>query len=111
MKYKEKLCNAAIGSNYNCNKCHCNAVEFWTYKGKKCHGTVFLDSEGWNNESKILWDFEVQTIHVIKERRPDLVIVDKGKRICQIVHFAIPYYAKIMEKLIDKITKYQDLAE
>ena len=62
-----------------------------------------------NNQCKILWDFEVQTDHVIKERRPDLVVVDKEKRICQIVDFAIPYDTKIMEREVDKITKYQDL--
>ena len=62
-----------------------------------------------NNQCKILWDFEVQTDHVIKERRPDLVAVDKEKRISQIVDFAIPYDTKIMEREMDKITKYQDL--
>ena len=62
-----------------------------------------------NSQCKILWDFEVQTDHVIKERRPDLVVVDKEKRICQIVDLAIPYDTKIMEREIDKITKYQDL--
>ena len=62
-----------------------------------------------NNKCKILWDFEVQTDHVIKERRPDLVVVDKEKRICQIVDFAFPYDMKIMEGEVDKITKYQDL--
>ena len=50
-----------------------------------------------NNQCKILWDFEVQTNHAIKERRPDLVVVNKEKRICQIVDFAIPYDTKIME--------------
>ena len=62
-----------------------------------------------NNQYKILWDFEVQTDHVIKERRPYLVVVDKEKRTCQIVDFAIPYDTKITEREIDKITKYQDL--
>ena len=59
-----------------------------------------------NNQCKILWDFEVQTDHVIKERRPDLVVVDKGKRICQIFDFEIPYDAKVTEREIEKITKY-----
>ena len=62
-----------------------------------------------NNQCKILWDFEVQTDHVIKERRPDLVVVDIEKRICQIVDFTIPYDMEIMEREVDKITKYQDL--
>ena len=62
-----------------------------------------------SNQCKILWEFEVQTDHVIKEQRPHLVIVDKEKRICQIVDFTIPYDRKIMEGEMDKITKYQDL--
>ena len=33
-----------------------------------------------NNQCKILWHFEIQTKHVMKERRPDLVVVDEEKR-------------------------------
>ena len=29
------------------------------------------------NEDKILWDFSIETDHVIEARRPDLVVVDK----------------------------------
>ena len=43
-----------------------------------------------NNKCKILWDCEVQTNLVIKEGRPDLVVVDKEKRICQNVVFRNP---------------------
>ena len=39
---------------------------------------------------QLLWDFEVQTDHHIEARRPDLIIVDKEKKTCQIVDFAIP---------------------
>ena len=28
---------------------------------------------------KILWDFEIQTVHLISARRPDLVIVNKKR--------------------------------
>ena len=40
-----------------------------------------------NRIHKVLWDFEVQTDHLISARWPDLVIVNKRKRTCQIVDF------------------------
>ena len=33
-----------------------------------------------NEKHKILWDFEIQTDHLILARRPDLVIVNKKKK-------------------------------
>ena len=36
-----------------------------------------------NEDYKILWDFSIQTGHIIEARRPDLVAVDK-ERICKI---------------------------
>ena len=35
-----------------------------------------LENEGY----KILWDFSIQTDHVIEARRPDLIVVDKKER-------------------------------
>ena len=35
---------------------------------------------------KILWDFEIQTDHLIPTKRPDLVII-KNKRTCRRVDF------------------------
>ena len=61
-----------------------------------------------NEECKILWDFSIQTDHVIEARRPDLVVVDK-KRICKITDFAVPGDSRIEEKEKDKIEKYQEL--
>ena len=43
-----------------------------------------------NEDYKILWDFSIQTDHVIEARRPDLVVVDKKERSCKIIGFAIP---------------------
>ena len=40
-------------------------------------------------KSQLLWDFEVQTDHHIEARRPNQRI-DKEKKTCQIVDFAIP---------------------
>ena len=55
-----------------------------------------------------MWDFSIQTDHVIEARRPDLVVVDK-KRICKITDFAVPGDSRIEEKEKDKIEKYQDV--
>ena len=39
---------------------------------------------------KFLWDFNIQTDHLIPARKPDLIIINKRKRICKIVDFAVP---------------------
>ena len=56
-----------------------------------------------------MWDFNIQTDHVIEVRRPDLVVVDKKERSCKIIDFAVPGDSRIEEKEKDKIEKYQDL--
>ena len=43
-----------------------------------------------NDSHKLLWDFNIQTDHLIPARRPDLIIINKRKRICKIVDFAVP---------------------
>ena len=40
-----------------------------------------------NEDYKILWNFSIQTDHVIEARRPDLVVVDKKERSCKIIDF------------------------
>ena len=42
-----------------------------------------------NEDYKILWDFSIQTDHVIEARRPDLVVVDKKERSCKIIDFPV----------------------
>ena len=56
-----------------------------------------------------MWDFSIQTDHVIEARIPDLVLVDKKERLCKIIDFAVPGDGRIEEKEKDKIEKYQDL--
>ena len=48
-----------------------------------------------NEDYKILWDFSIQTDHVIEARRPDLVVVDKKERSCKIIDFAVPGDRKV----------------
>ena len=62
-----------------------------------------------NEDYKILWDFSIQTDHVIEARRPDLVVVDKKERSCKIIDFAVPGDSRIEEKEKDKIERYQEL--
>ena len=63
-----------------------------------------------NETHKILWDFEIQTDHLITARRPDLVLINKKKRTCQIVDFAVPADHRVKLKEIEKKDKYLDLA-
>ena len=51
-----------------------------------------------------------QIMHVIEARRPDMIIIDKVKKLCQIVDFAVPYDTKVNTKEVEKIEKYQGLA-
>ena len=55
-----------------------------------------------------MWDFSIQTDHVIEARRLDLVVVDKKARSCKIIDFAVPGDSRIEEEK-DKIEKYQGL--
>ena len=56
-----------------------------------------------------MWDFSIQTDHIVEAWRPDLVVVHKKERSCKIIDFAVPGDNRIEEKEKDKIEKYQDL--
>ena len=55
-----------------------------------------------NDSHKLLWDFNIQTDHLIPARRPDLIIINKRKRICKIVDFAVPADHRISLKESEK---------
>ena len=73
-----------------------------------------------NDTHKLLWDFNIQTDHLIPARRPDLIIINKKKkkkkrkrkekRICKIVDFTVPVDHRINLKECEKKDKYLDLA-
>ena len=63
-----------------------------------------------NDSHKLLWDFNIQTDHLILSRRPDLIIMNKKKRTCKIVDFAVPADPRIKPKECEKKDKYLDLA-
>ena len=64
----------------------------------------------WENEThKLLWDFDIHTDHLISARRPDVIIINKKRRICKIVYFAVPADRRIKLKEWEKKNKYLDL--
>ena len=63
-----------------------------------------------NDSHKLLWDFNIQTDHLILARRSDLMIINKQKRTCKIVDFAVPADHRIKLKECEKKDKYLDLA-
>ena len=64
-----------------------------------------------NNTHKLLWeDFDIHTDHLISARRPNLIIINKKKRTCKIVDFAVPADHRIKLKECEKKDKYLDLA-
>ena len=50
-----------------------------------------------------MWDFNIQTDHVIEARRPDLFVVDKQEKSCKIIDFVVPGDRRVEEKEKDKI--------
>ena len=63
-----------------------------------------------NETHKLFWDFEIQTDYLISARRPDLVIINKEKRTCRIVDFAVSADRRVKLKESEKKDKYFDLA-
>ena len=82
-------------------KCNFEAGDNWFEHERES----VLESEDY----KILWDFSIQTDHVIEARRPDLVVVDKKRRTCKIIDFVVPGDSRIEEKEKEKKEMYQDL--
>ena len=70
-----------------------------------------------NDTYKLLWDFDIQTDHLISTRRPDIIIINKKKKkkkkrkkICKIVDFAVSADHRIKLKECEKRDKYLNLA-
>ena len=54
-----------------------------------------------NTTHKLLWDFNIQTDHLIPARRPDFIIINK-KRTYKIVDFTVPADHRITLKECEK---------
>lgn len=63
-----------------------------------------------NEEFKLLWDYDIQVDRTIKERRPDLVVVNKKAKEAWLIDVAIPGDSRVATKEIEKQVKYRDLA-
>ena len=63
-----------------------------------------------NGIHKILWDLQIQTDHVILSKRQDLVLINKKKRTCWLVDFAVPTNYRVKIKESEKIDKYLHIA-
>ena len=59
---------------------------------------------------KLLWDFDIHTNPLISTRRPNLIIINKKKRIFKIVDYAVAADHRISLKECEKKDKYPDLA-
>ena len=66
-----------------------------------------------NERVKILWDFNIQTDHQPttnnQHRRPDIVIVYKKERKCQLIDIAIPGDSRVELKEHKKVDNYNEL--
>ena len=58
-----------------------------------------------NETLKILWDFQIQSEHLISIRRLDLIITNKKNKNCRIVEFAVPADHRVKLKEIEKRDK------
>ena len=64
-----------------------------------------------NDTHKLLWDFDIQTDHLILSRRQDLIIINKKKKEnLQIVDFSVPTDHRIKLKECETRDKYLDFA-
>ena len=64
-----------------------------------------------NEMYTILWDFEIQTDCPILTRKLDVVLINKMKRICHLVDFAVPLDHIVKIKESRRIDKYLDLGK
>ena len=64
-----------------------------------------------NDSDILLWDFKIQTDHLIPARGPDIIIINYKKKNCKIVDSDVPAEHRINLKESEKKDKYHDLAK
>ena len=62
-----------------------------------------------NEEVKVLWDDMIQCDREIKERKPDIIVVNKNEKSCAIIDIAKPGDIRVSKKEKEKIERYQEL--
>ena len=80
-----------------------------------CKRLIFYHTEKWhihksesvqeNETHKIIWNFEIQTGHLILARQPDRMLINEKKKTCNLVDFAISADHKVKIKENKKIGK------
>ena len=110
-------CSKLVQKEYNARHDWVGKVIHW----ELCKKLKFSKANKWcmhnpahvleNDTHKLLWDFDIQTDHLISTRRPDLIIINnkKRKKICKIAEFAVPADHRIKLKEFEKRDKYRDL--
>ena len=63
-----------------------------------------------NETSKLLWDFGIQTDHLISDRRPVLIIINKKERTFKIAVFAFLADHRVKLKESEKKDRFLNLA-
>ena len=61
-----------------------------------------------NDSHKLLWDFDIQTDHLIMARRPDLIIISKKRELAKLWTLLSGGDHRVKES--EKKDKYLDLA-
>ena len=87
-------------------------IHWEMYKKFKFHDTKKCTTRqlSWRMTHKLLWDFDIHTDHLILAKRPEFIVINKKKRTCKTVDFAIPADHRIKLKEVEKKDKYLDLA-
>jgi hypothetical protein len=108
-------CPKLAQTEYKCRHDKVAAALHWSL----CKDYGFPYSKKWyehraekvleNDSVKLLWDFHVQSDHMIEHCRPDLLLVDKVTNTATIIDVAVPGDVRILDREQDKILAYQDL--
>ena len=51
-----------------------------------------------NTELKIIWDFNIETEHMMVHRRPDFMVIEKKEKNALPIHTAIPGDIRVEER-------------
>ena len=90
-EYKHR--HDTVARMIHCNIAHSNGLDVLNkWYEHKPEGVIA------NDHVKLLWYFNIQTSTFIQARRPDVVVVDRDRKTCNIIDIAVPGDAGIVEK-------------
>src|SRR6266478_1072944 len=79
-----------------------DSTEYYKYEPRSV-----IENEGY----KLYWDRQVITDKTILSNRPDIILIDKTKKIAFLIDVAHPLDTNLNQTFQNKIIKYRDLAE